>query len=191
MKQHYGLNFEELFRANRLLFTELLVAIERSRRSPTHQELSYSMDQAPLINSHHLTTPKTRPGKRLKPDAVAAMVKEVTGQKVQGGSLRKAADREVLKRKQTDAHWVSVLAKEAKQPLFAPASSGEPAANVTYGAMLAGKMSDPKQQSTSETLSLAEVRASIKRAKAVGEKVDLQMKLLMELAATLDTSRTK
>jgi hypothetical protein len=186
MKRHHGLNFEELFRSNRLLFTELLVAIERSRRSPTHQELSVSMDQAPFTYSHHPTRPKTR----LKPDTVAAMMTEITGQKAEAGTLRKAANREGLKRKQTTAHWFCVLAEEAKHPLFTPASSEETVASVAFRAMLAGKMSDPKQQSDLGTLSLAKVRASIKRAKAVGEKFDLYMKPLMELAAKLDTSRT-
>lgn len=193
MKRRYGLSFDIFFRSNRLLFTELLVAIERSHRSPTHEQLSFSTDQAPYTYGHHLTRPNTPPGERLKPVAVAAMMTEVTGRVDVADSLRKAADREVLERKRTDAHWIGTLVEEEKHPLFTAAFTGEPVANIAVRAMLAGRTSDPKRQSNSQapTRSKAGVLASIKRAKALSDKHEVHLKLLLALATTLNSSRTK
>ena len=62
MKRRYGLSPDNLFRTDRLLFTELLVAIERSHRRPTHEQLAFLTDQALFICDRYRTRPKNPPG---------------------------------------------------------------------------------------------------------------------------------
>ena len=180
------IDFGEAFRSNRLLFGELVVAMERSNRSPKTPDLQLMSLQDTNTFYHRDPKQKIPQGTVLGYKAIADLTELTTERKMTPDAVERAVEREVKRRTEIDKFWYGTLVATEKKRIaenaywekVAPDLAPKiPLANA-QAAISAGLYGDPDRQEDYRKRSSrpAEFRKKIAHYK------DLQNKILRHLA---------
>ena len=138
VQENYGVDFNAVFRTNRLLLAELFTAIERSRRNPT--TTSMIIDVSSRMPTSHFHDENGLPDGKLHQKEVASFIEKNFGKDVTVGSVKRAL---ALYRELTDSvdqKWRTIhLGQQKPSSRFSDATQSKK--NADYSAYY----SDPQR----------------------------------------------
>jgi hypothetical protein len=188
-------DFEQAAQSNRLLFGELLVAIERTNRAAEITELQLLAAQATDSEYHRAAKPKIPKGNLLPYKAIADIVEVTSGRSKKAKATEMAIRREIERRKLIDKFWRRTLAKNQKARMAenaywkkeAPHFAPEVLLANTKATAAAGRFGDPDRPKNKEMRSstLAEARKKIAHHKDLQNRIVRHLVMKHEEAASI------
>jgi hypothetical protein len=109
-------NYDEVFRANRLLFAEMLVAVERSQRNPTLRSLAIEILEE-LFMSYFHDELRLKPA-RLRYKEVADYITRSLGLYASEASVKVSVNREIKHSQNIDVKWLKRIFNDSKNSFF-------------------------------------------------------------------------
>jgi hypothetical protein len=107
-----GFNYDKVFRANRLLLAEMLVAVERSQRNPTVRSLAVVILEQLYLSYFHDKL-RLKPA-RLRYKEVAEFITRSHGLYASEASVKVSVNRELQHRQDIDVKWLKLIFNESK-----------------------------------------------------------------------------